>query len=787
MMNRHLCGIFLLLLMMLSFACSTTKFVGDKEYLLDKVFIKPDTNNYKTTELSEYLRQRPNFKVFGLMKWQLYIYGWSGRNDKNWFNKQLRRLGEAPVILDTALVASSSDELRRYYYNKGFLNAQVTTEIDTSRRKRANVTYKIHTGRPYVISHYSMSLDDATMDSIANLKAPHQSKLAAAFHSSADEYMPLVGDHSLFDRDRLDSERQRITTLLRRNGYYAFNRDFLSYTADSSEGDHKIDIAMNLRPFRIQNPDGTYTNTQHKQYFIKTVSIVTDYNPMLLNGDTAAFIPTDTIRKNDLWILYGQNGHSIRPGVLRSSTYLAPGQMYNERNVELTYNSFAALKALKNVNIRFTEEQENDTMKLNAIVLTTPAKKQTVGVDLEGTNNAGDFGFASSLTYSHRNLFKGSETFTAKIRGAYESLSGSNTSTGLASYWEMGGETSISFPRFLFPFLSYDFRRKIRASSAVSLSYNQQTRPEYQRAILSGGWSYTWQDRSNTLARHTFKMLDVDYVHLPHIDEDFKKSLPISTLQYNYSDQFILGSSYTYSFNNFSTQNRQRNTHSLRASVELAGNILYGLSNLTGATKGPNDRYRLFGIDYAQFVKGDLDVSHGVILDSRNKLAFHVGFGLAYPYGNADRMPFERRYFSGGANSVRGWSIRELGPGSMHITDSTTFVQQAGDIRLDMNLEYRTKLFWKFELAAYVDGGNIWTIRPYAEQKNGNFDFSRFYKEIAFSYGLGLRLDFEYFLLRLDTGFKAYNPQETGSKRWAITNPNLKDNFALHFAVGYPF
>ena len=222
--------------------------------------------------------------------------------------------------------------------------------------------------------------------------------------------------------------------------------------------------------------------------------------------------------------------------------------------------------------------------------------------------------------------------------------------------------------------------------------------------------------------------------------------------------------------------------------VEVAGNLLSAFSHLTGAKKNDDGYYELFGTEYAQYVKLDFDFSKGIVLDSRNKLAFHIGVGVGMAYGNSNYLPFERAYFSGGANSVRGWSVRELGPGSMEVDSTTSFALQSGDIRLDLNLEYRTKLFWKFELAAYIDAGNIWTRNVSDERyKAGNFDFSRFYKEIAVSYGLGLRLDFDFFLLRLDTGFKAYNPQEKKSRRWAITRPNFKDNFALHFAVGYPF
>lgn len=769
-------------IILLAVACSSTRHVEDGQYLLDKVEIITNEKRVKATDLKPYLRQQPNFKAFGLMKWQLFVYDWSGKNEKRWINKQLRRMGEAPVILDTALVQQSRDELKRYMINKGYIDAQVAVEIDTLRHKKAIVKFEITPNAPYIIYPYRMTLDDAKIDSIAHLKAPQRSMWKSAFRSFNDDYTPFIKDSSLFDRDLLDKERQRITTLLRRNGYYAFNRDYLTFLADSTIHPREVDLDMMLRPSRIQNEDGSVTDTIHRQYYINNVTILTDYNPLEPDNNINH---ADTLRYGKIDIVYPHGKRSLCPAVLRKSNYLIPGTLFNERNVEQTYASFTNLQTLRNVNIRFNEIEQNDTMKLNCTILTSPASLQGFGVDIEGTNSAGDLGFASSLNYKHRNLFRGSEVFSIKLRGAYEALSSNNTDGN--SYWEYGTEAGILFPQFLFPFVKENFRRKVRATTELKVSYNFQTRPEYRRAILSAGWNYIWQERNNTPARHVFKLLDIDYVYLPKINQAFRDSLPPSTLLYNFTDQFIVGTGYTYSFNNNNANNRYRNTHSMRFSFEMAGNGLYLLSKLSNAHKDEDGRYKLFGINYAQFVKADMSFSKSIVLDNRNKIAYHVGVGVGIPYANSKFLPFERSYFAGGANSVRGWSVRSLGPGGM-LTDSiTSFAQQVGDIRLDLNLEYRSKLFWKFEMAAFIDAGNIWTFHKDPSRPNGNFDFSRFYKEIAVAYGLGLRLDFDFFLIRLDGGMKAYNPQVLGRDKWAILNPNFRSNFAWHFAVGYPF
>lgn len=767
--------------------CSSTKYVPDNQYLLDKVVITSDDKDFKEADLRDYLHQRPNFKAFGLIKWQLYLYNWSGKNDKSWVNKQLRRMGEAPVVLDTMLVEQSADELERFLVNKGYIHADVMTRIDTLRHKKAVVTYMLHPNTPYRIRNYQTAISDPVIDSIAHIPPKKRNWLSNMFKPSNEDYVSLVKEGNPFDRDLLDLERSRVTKLVRREGYYAFNKDHLAYMADSAFNQNAVDLEMYLKPYRRLKEDGSVKEEAHRPYYINKVTVVADYDPLKSELENSMSL-RDTMKAGDIYVVYA-NRRFIRPSALARSVYLAPGKQYDESNVEQTYSSFARLRALKNINIRFRELEENDSLKLDCSILAAPTKLQGFGVELEGTHSAGDLGFASSVNYQHRNLFRRSETFSFKVRGAYEAL-GSSKSSIDGNYWEFGAETGLMFPRFVFPFVSESFKRRMKATTEFKIGYSFQTRPEYQRTILSGGWSYIWQDRLNTQSRHVFKLVDIDYVHLPKIDKAFADSLPESTRQYNFTDQFVLGIGYTYTFNNYVPQNKNRNTHSLRVSVEMAGNLLYGFSKVLGAHKNDKGSYSLFGIPYAQFTKVDVDFSKNIALDAKNRVAYRIGVGVGYPYGNMTKLPFERSYFSGGANSVRGWSVRSLGPGSMGLEYARSFADQVGDIRLDMNLEYRTKLFWKFEMAAYVDAGNIWTFHEDASYPKANFDFSRFYKEIAFSYGLGLRADFNFFVLRFDTGMKAYDPQQRGGKKWAIKNPNFNSrtgNFAWHFAVGYPF
>lgn len=480
----------------------------------------------------------------------------------------------------------------------------------------------------------------------------------------------------------------------------------------------------------------------------------------------------------------------LRPKVLTDNLRITPGELYNEQDVQRTYSNFGRLPVLKYTNVRFFETQVNDSAKLNAYVMLTKNKHQSVSFELEGTNSAGDLGAAASVSFQNRNVFRGSETFLVKLRGAYEAVSGLGYKND--NYTELGVETSINFPRFMFPFISNDFKRKIRATTEFGLQYNYQMRPEFTRIVASGSWSYKW-GLQRQRSQHRIDLLDINYLYMPWIEPEFKNNFLNDEknylLEYNYKDRLIVRTGYSYIYNSAGQALMNNavigNSYSIRFNFESAGNLLYVLSKMSNLKKNDQDEYTILNIPYAQYIKGDLDFAKNIVIDNRNSIAFHIGGGIAIPYGNARMIPFEKRYFSGGANSVRGWSVRSLGPGTFS-DEKGNFMNQSGDIKLDASIEYRTRLFWKFRGALFVDAGNIWTIREYQDQPGGKFKFDQFHKQIAVAYGVGLRLDLDFFVLRFDGGMKAINP-EKGKDRYPILRPDFGRDFAFHFAVGYPF
>lgn len=752
-------------------SCSATKFVPEGSYLLDEVKIHSDNKDIKPSEMKVYVRQNPNAKWFSTFKTQLYVYNLSGRDSTKRFNRFLRRLGDAPVIYNEADALRSQEEITKAVQNMGYMGASVKKNAKT-KKKKLRLRYDITAGKPYIVRTLNYDIKDSVIQK----------------YVSNDSLSSKLKEGMLFDVNLLDGERQRITDNLLNNGYYKFNKDFITYTADTARGTHFVDLTLHVLPYKTHVGDSA---KNHYQYKINKINFITDYNVLQTSALSSVEV-NDSVHYNGYPIYYKDRLY-LRPKVLTDNLKFKTGDLYDERAVQKTYTSFGRLTALKYTNIRFFETQIGDSTMLNSYVMLTKSKHKSVSFELEGTNSAGDLGAAASVAFQHRNLFRGSETFMIKFRGAYEAISGLGTGYKNHNYTEYGVETSINFPNFLFPFLTSDFKSKIRATTEFGLQYNYQLRPEFSRTIASASWSYKWAEKQKV--QHRIDLIDISYLYLPWISQQFEddyinKDNNNYILRYNYENRLIVRMGYTYSYNSIGGQlinnTIASNSYSIRAGFESAGNILYGISKLVKMHKTENNEYAILGIPYAQYIKGDFDFAKNIVIDHRNSFAFHTGIGIAVPFGNAKVVPFEKRYFAGGANSVRGWSVRDLGPGSFE--GDGNFMNQSGDIKLDASIEYRSKLFWKFQGAAFIDAGNIWTIREYENQKGGVFKFNKFYKQIAVAYGLGLRLDLDFFVLRLDGGMKAINPvYASGKKRYPIIHPDFSRDFAFHFAVGYPF
>lgn len=722
-------------------SCSETKYVPEGDYLLDKVEVKTDGDypDISAADMKNYVAQRGNSRWFSTAKIPLATYSLSGRDSTKWINRTLKAMGEAPAIYDTLKARQTCLDLRQQLRNMGYLGADVSVAT-TVRKRKVRATYTLHPGKPYSVGRVGYDIADSAISAMAPV---------------TDEGRRTLRQGARFSVAALEKERERITALLNDNGYYRFNKDYITFEADTARGERVVDVTLVLHPFIDANKQAA----AHPCYRIGRVTY---------SSPTATAGADSTVH--------------LRKGVLHDNTFIDTGDLYSNSKLKNTYNRFGRLQAVKYTNIRF-REANGDTLDCDIQLSTN--KPHSISFQPEGTNTAGDLGAAVSLTYENHNLFRGSEVLDIELRGAFEAIKGLEGYNN-DNFEEYSAQASLTFPRFIAPFLPKSFKRRVNATSEVSMLYDLQNRPEYHRRVLSLAWRYKWND-----ARHHDKyqldLLDLNYVFMPWISETFRHDYlednesRNAILRYNYEDLFIMKLGLRYSYNN--------SLYAIKANIETAGNLLNACSGLLGSKTDDQGHHTLFNIAFAQYAKFDFDYTRNLQLDYDNQLSLHAAFGIAYPYGNSTILPFEKRYFAGGANSVRGWSVRELGPGRYKRTDGKIdFINQTGDVKLDLNAEYRARLFWKLNGAVFIDAGNIWTLRNYSDQPGGQFKLDSFWKEIAASYGLGLRLNFDYFILRFDMAMKAVNPAYDDTRsHYPLLHPRMSRDFTFHFAVGLPF
>lgn len=703
-------------------ACSLTKFVPEDRYLLNKAKVEvTDTKDISPSDLKSYLRQTPNTEILGFWKLQLQIYNTAPADTTSKNNKRLarnaHRVGEAPEIYDEDLTQASMHHLNKAMQNKGYFNASVDTLIRVKKRK-LNITYRVTARQPYTLRHCQYDLPQTDLLEIAQNRRS------------------LLQEGILFNADVLNEERKRIETEMRNLGYFYFQKEMLRYEADSALNSHSVDVKMSLQRYVDSEEDSLYRSAFSKY----TVSQV------YYEGDTI-----------------------LREKVLHRLTSIVPGELYDQRKVNRTYETLNALGVVKYVDISFRPAGEHE---LECHITLNRQKLHSVAAQVEGTYTSGDWGVAAEVGYTNRNIFRGAEEFHVKARGGYE--------------WRQSGGRAIE------ALLNAGLRFPNQLQ--LDLEGRYQDRPdEFNRIIANAHLSYSIHRSSSSPWSHQFRFADISYVYLPWIADEFRNTFLQSTnlLKYSYEDHFIVAFSYQVNYTSFRPKQPYRSYGTFSLAVETAGNALQALSKAAKFSTDEDGKYKIGNILFAQYAKVDFFFTGHHIINENHRFVFRGALGLALPYGNSDAIPFEKRYFAGGANGVRGWTARSLGPGS-YKGDRThiNYDNQAGDIRIDLSAEYRIRL-WKFiHAAAFVDAGNIWTIRDYEAQPGGCFRWNEFYRQLGLSYGAGLRLDLNFLILRLDLGVRLHDPALIAEgKQWrtAGNGLNWRDDCALHFAIGYPF
>lgn len=794
-----------LLVVLLALGCSPVRRLSDGEYLLQKNRIIGNSSAISDAQLLAYVKQKPNRKVINLFRFHLQVYNlvnqerfqkrYQVRVEKRAlknarriaqgktaltaeplsFPNWLLSIGERPVIHDTFQVNRSAVQLQLYLRNNGYFNALVNDSVKyNTKGKRAEVFYKIDAEKPYTFNQIEYKITDRTIKEI--------------FLNNWSN--SLLRKNEIFNSDNLERERDRITNLLRNEGYYSFVKNYIKYSADTTIGDRKINLQL-----QIENPNklvagfvDSTVETRHIRYKINNIFITSDYS---LRPDSNS--TEDTLYFDNVHYL-STNGLKFKPRAIKPSISIKRNDLYSKENIDQTYRRIAELNAFKFINLNFQPVDTTNLLDLN--IRLSPRARQSITYETQGTNTAGNFGVALNLIYQNRNLMKGLELFEMRLTGGMEvqRILGNvdeNIQEGVTDFLPFntilfGPEVSLIIPKIPKALNSLGSNnRKTRIASY----FNLQQRPDYYRSIFTS--IYGFSANKNRRVNLAFNPVEINFVNV-NLTPTFENLLNSSNnlfLKNSFKSQFISAGKFTRTYNSQVAGENKAFTF-LQWNFETAGLLLNGsrsfFKNPGVENEGtPEEKFIVFGIPYSQYIRFDSDYRFFKYFNKSSSIGFRAITGLGIPYGNSSVMPFEKSFFVGGANSIRAWIARSLGPGGFRDTSGIR-IDQIGDIKLEWNFEYRQKIYNVFESAFFIDAGNIWLRQKDVQRELANFELNRFYKEIAIGFGLGLRLNFDFFIIRLDAAHPLRDPGYSVGERWSFDRMALK-NVNLNFGIGYPF
>lgn len=715
--------------------------------------------NINNEDLKGYIKQKPNKRVMGV-KFHLGLY----RIGNVVFKKWLKRIGEPPVIFDTALVTKSKKNLSVFLQNKGYYNAKITDSI-WYKKHRAYVKYKIIPRKPHLVDTCSYFFTDASIKSIIFSEYP---------------FKELISNTNL-DIDKLENEREKITEILQNNGYYGFNKEYIYYEIDTNSQPLKANIVLKIKDVETVLENDSITYSKHKRFKMSNVYIYPNYNMINTN------LPIDTFKVGHYYYLY-QKKMPYKPQTLLQNIFYDYGDWYQKNNVLLTYKRLSGLRVFKFINIEMRPQIDSTGNFLESHIYLTSLPEQSFVIEAEGIHTAGDLGVSGSFIFQNKNNYKGAEIFEVRFKGAIEmqqnvSADQNETPTPFNTL-ELGPEMHLRFPQFLLPVKQERFAKSNNPQTTFSGIYNYQKRTDYERNIFKTSFGYRWNETEEKM--HILNPIEVNYVKLDAEPEFYAQILQRNdrfTLQ-NFTDHLTTNTRWTFVFNNQNLKKLSNFTF-FRSNVELSGNILNGFNILFNVSKNELNQYELFHVSYSQYVKLDADYRYYQVFDASKSIVYRFFAGLGIPYNNSNVLPFEKSYFAGGSNDLRAWNIRSLGPGSYKDT-SDIFFDRTGDIKFEINIEYRFDIHQYVKGAFFTDAGNIWLLHPNSDRINGNFEFNRFFSEIAIGSGFGLRLDFSFFIIRFDAAVPIRDPSFEPNNRWMFNKITTED-ITLNLGIGYPF
>ena len=777
-------------------ACNVTRNLPEGSYLLSRVIVEPDEATPRTERITEerddikkHVRQTPNKRFLGL-NFYVWIYEHANPEKDNWWNNLKRKVGEEPVVLNMDLTEKSVQNLETYMRTRGYYSSSVTYDVDTLRRRRVGLTYKLKQEAPMRISSFHYNFRDTSLRTVI----------------LADTQNSLVRCGDILDITELDMERNRITKYLNNRGYFDFTANNISYEVDTLGRRDNAAVRMIIEPMLVDyDGRGRAIYEDNSIYRISTINVYPTYDPMLRStGGFKQGAKIDTTSYGGLNIIRDANfSPQLRDIVLLRTIPLQPNTIYSADEVQKCYNELMSLGFFRNAKMNFQRASATDnfvtylgTQKsdasqfvdirekyLDCNIYCTPALKQSMKVEVEASSTSTFYGLSATVGYTNNNVFRGAEAFDIAARFGFEFMYAPEVAKRSAQ--ELNITAGLSFPRFLMPLHLFYSSNVMQPRTRLEFAFDFQNRPYYRRNIFTARWAYSWRYRERS--SFVVRPIDINWIDVKSVDERFLADIDNKYLRTSFESQLNAGLSASYVYNT-QRSNLDRTSTLFRANVETSGNLIQGLESLFSKHAAGKDYYEILGIRYSQYVRTDLNLSHTQDLGHKMALAGRLFAGVGLTYGNSKgrSIPFDRMFYCGGANSMRGWVPRTLGPGASPQLSNRLYPAQVGDMRLEANLEFRFPIWNIFHGALFFDAGNVWYIRN-AEGSNPAevFQFSDFYKQLGFNTGLGLRIDATFVILRIDLGMQLHNPGLPEGERW-IHDFRWK-NMALNFGVGYPF
>ncbi|MNK15894.1 Outer membrane protein assembly factor BamA precursor [compost metagenome] len=755
--------------LLFAYGCSNTKYLPEGEMLytggevkVEDSLVSRKERKAMEKELNGLLRPKPNSSFLGL-RIKLYMYNLAGEPKKEkGFRYWLRnKVGEPPVLFSQVDQDYNADILQNYTENKGYFKTRTATD-SVSKNRRAKAEYTINTGKQYTIRNVIFPGDSTKTEldsTIANIKRRSRLKKGQPY-----------------DLNVIKEERERIDQRLKNKGYFYFNPDFILVQVDSTIGNHQVDLIVKVKD---ETPEKA-----KRVYKINDIYVYPNYS--LANTKDTLRYKTDSIQKYKDFIITDPE-HTFKPKIFDRTLFFHKGDLYSRKNHNLSLNRLVSLGTFKFVKneFRLSKTEENT---LDTYYYLTPLERKSIRLELLAKTNSANYnGSEVNVNWSNRNTFRAAELLNLSVFGGLEvQMAGQNKGFNV---YRVGGEVSMTWPRFISPIHIADSSAFIPRTRAL-LSYEYQNRQKlYSLNSFKGSFGYLWKD--NPRREHQLMVTDINYVSPANVTPLYQSMADtIPALQKVIDKQLIFGPTYSYTYTN-TMQKRKKNTFYYKGSFDLAGTIA-GLA--TGANVKKGDTIPVLGVNFSQFVKMEHDFRHYLKLGEKSQLASRIIVGIGMPYGNSGELPFIRQFFIGGTNSIRAFRARSIGPGSYlpEETDADDFLpDQSGDIKLEMNTEYRAQLFSIVHGALFIDAGNVWLWND-SEKKGAQFS-SKFLDELAVGAGAGLRFDLSFLVLRLDLAWPLRKPWLPEGERWVIKDIEFgskywrKENLVFNIAIGYPF